>query len=1028
MSRSYAALWCKSNGSFLEGASFPGELVERAHELGLAGLAVTDRDGVYGIVPAHLKAQELGLPLLVGSQITLDDGSELMLVAQEHEGYRNLCRLITAGRLSRPKGESLVSMAQVCSHAEGLVALWGGACSSLVQADEDRFGRHAHALTRAFGDRLYGLVARHRLERETPGEARLRARAGRWRVPLVAAHEVLYHSAERQPLQDVMTCIRHGVTLASAGQLLRSNAEHALHPPADFAELFADVPGEVARTREVLERCRFSMTELRYTYPADKLVGGLTVHQQLAELTWAGAARRYPDGIDEETRHQVERELEIIQKLDYGGYFLTVYEIARFCRQQGILCQGRGSSANSAVCYCLEITAVDPVKMKLLFERFMSLERAEPPDIDLDIAHQRREEVIQYVYECYGRNHAAMVANLIRYRPRSALRDVGKALGMDALALEQLTRMLSHHDFKIPAEQLSQTGFDLSQPTHALLMRLATEILGFPRHLSIHPGGFLLGHEPVHDLVPIENGRMADRTVIQWDKNDIEALGLFKVDLLGLGALSHLDRVFKLIGEHRDVHLDMATLPADDPETYAMLHRAETIGIFQIESRAQMSMLPRTRPITYYDLVIQVSIVRPGPITGGMVHPYLRRRNGEESIEYPLEALRPILERTLGVPLFQEQVIKLAMVAADYSGGEADQLRRDMAAWKSSSKMEAHRERLIRSMVAKGIAEEFASRVFDQIRGFGEYGFPESHAASFALITYATSYLRRHYQPEFTCALLNSQPMGFYSPMTIIEDARRSGVRFEPLDVARSDWDCTMEQEAVRMGLRYVKGLDPRQGERLVECRRQRPFESLEDMAHRASLDRKAMTTLARAGALTSLGKSRRAQLWAIGSMTSTTRDCPWMNADETPSLPELDRADTIHWDCRHSSHSLVGHPMSNWRPRLQQLRLPDARTLKAYPHGAQVRYAGMVICRQRPETARGIAFFTLEDETGLVNVVVRPEIMESQAVLARTAGLLGVHGKLESRDGVIHLLARSLFSPEVSQQPVPRLASRDFH
>ncbi|MBZ0159304.1 MAG: error-prone DNA polymerase, partial [bacterium] len=855
----YTPLWCKSHFSFLEGASHPEELVEEAHRLGLKALALIDRDGVYGIVRAHVKARELGLHLLVGAQVTLADlpvrprtqtgHSILVLLAQNRDGYSNLCRLISAGRLRSPKGESSVTWNEVCQHAGGLIALWGGEQSLLTgEADPDEV---ADSLRDAFGDRLYAFLARHRQADEVRTEARLRARAARYGLSLVAATEVLYHTQARRPLQDVLTAIRHGVTVSSAGRRLKPNAEHDLKPPSDFAALFVDDPAAVARTEEVAVRCAFSLTELRYRYPSERLQDGTTSAQRLRQLTFEGAKHRYGGEVPPDVLRQLEMELHLIDALDYPGYFLTMWEIVEFCRQRGILCQGRGSAANSAVCYCLSITAIDPVRMGLLFERFISKERAEPPDIDLDIQHNRREEVIQHVYDTYGRSHAAMVANVIRYRPRSAVRDVGKALGLPETSLDRLARLLSHHG-DIEPEALRQAGLDPETPLHRHLLRLTNEILETPRHLSIHPGGFLLGHDPIWTIVPIENATMPDRTVIQWDKDDLEALSLFKVDLLGLGALSHLDLTFRLLKQHRGLELDMATIPPNDPATFEMIQRADTVGVFQIESRAQMAMLPRLQPRSFYDLVIEVSIVRPGPITGGMVHPYLRRRRGEESVLYPHPSLQPVLEKTLGVPLFQEQVMRLAMIAADYTPGEADQLRRDMAAWRGPGRIERHRERLISRMRAKGIAAEFAERVFSQIRGFGEYGFPESHAASFALIAYATAWLKRHYPAEFTCALLNAQPMGFYAPATIVEDAKRHGLIVRPVDVQTSAWDCTLEpcpqskgSFAVRMGLRYVKGFGEDDWKQIEDTRRTASFASLSDFVRRTELDKGSLTALA---------------------------------------------------------------------------------------------------------------------------------------------------------------------------------------
>jgi error-prone DNA polymerase len=793
----YAALWCKSNFSFLEGASHPDELVEEAHRLGLNSIALTDRDGVYGIVRAHLKADELGIKLIAGSQITIEDGSTIVLLAADRKGWANLCRLISAGRLSSPKGQCSVRWLEICERAHGLIALWGGEKSLLTHEPDP--AAMASLLKEAFEDRLFAMVARHLTADETREEARLKQRASRFGLPLVAANEVLFHNPARKPLQDLLTCIREKCIVKEARRRIKQNFEHFLKSPTLFEDLFSDMPEAVERTREIPQACDFNLGQIRYRYPAEQLPGGATSFEHLRALTFKGALERYSGRIPPDVERQLERELALIDELDYPGYFLTMWEVVRFCRENGILCQGRGSAANSAVCFCLGITAVDPVRMDLLFERFISRERAEPPDIDLDIEHERREEVIQHVYEKYGRERAAMVAVVIRYRPKSAVRDVGKALGIPEPSLDRLAKLLSRYD-GIPEETLAQVGLDLDDPTHRHLLDLSREILDFPRHLSIHPGGFLLGHEPVSDLVPIENGAMPERTVIQWDKDDVEALGLFKVDLLGLGALTHLHLCFDLLEKHRGVELSMATIPPNDSDTFDMIGRSETVGVFQIESRAQMAMLPRLRPRNFYDLVVEVSIVRPGPITGGMVHPYLRRRHGLEEVTYPHPCLEPVLKKTLGVPLFQEQVMKLAVVAADYTPGEADQIRRDMAAWRRAGRIERHRALLVSRMEKKGIAREFAERVFEQIRGFGEYGFPESHAASFALISYATAYLRCHYPTEFVCSLLNAQPMGFYTPATIVEDAKRMGVEVKPVDVTKSDWNCTLEDSDPSIG------------------------------------------------------------------------------------------------------------------------------------------------------------------------------------------------------------------------------------
>ncbi len=1025
----YAPLWCKSHFSFLEGASSPGALVATAHELGIGSLAMTDRDGVYGVVQAHVAAREYGLHVIIGSQITVDDGTTILLLATDRAGYSGLCRLISTGRLRSPKGESSVTWDEVRDHSDGLLALWGGEGSLL--ADRNASPRTIDETRDTFGDRLYAIVARHKQADEISRESCIREHARHHRLPIVATTEVLYDRSERRALQDVMTCIRHGVTLSTAGRLLKPNAEHALHTPESFAALYEDDPDAVARTNEISERCTFSMDELRYRYPSGRLPNGMTASDWLRKLTFEGADRRYNGNVPNEVGEQLDKELELVDKLDYTGYFLTMREIVEFCQSKDILCQGRGSAANSAVCYCLEITAVDPVRMGLLFERFISQERAEPPDIDLDIMHERREEAIQHVYEKYGRKHAAMVANLIRYRGKSAVRDVGKALGLPATAIDRMARLLSSYGGITP-EALEHAGLSPEAPAHRHLLRLATEILDAPRHLSIHPGGFLLGHEPVNELVPIENATMADRTVIQWDKYDVEALGLFKVDLLGLGALTQLDNSFRLLKSCRDVDVSMATISPDDSDTFDMICRGDTVGVFQIESRAQMAMLPRLKPRTFYDLVIEVSIVRPGPISGGMVHPYLRRRSGKERVTYPHPCLEPVLKKTLGVPLFQEQVMRLAIVAADYTPGEADQLRRDMAAWKKQGNIDGHRHWFIERMMAKDIPREFAERVFEQIRGFGDYGFPESHAASFALISYATAWMRRHYPAEFVCATLNAQPMDFYSPSTLVQDAKRKGVDMRPIDIGRSMHDCTLEPAvdgdfAVRMGLRYVKGLGAEQIQRIEDARHHGPFGSLDDVLRRVDLDERSLTMLTRAGAFDGFGIDRRAALWRVKGSVRTERSALGLpDGEPDPMLRPLTEMETSAWDYRSSGHSARAHPLSAFRDALWRQGLPDASGVARMRDGSHTRYAGLVICRQRPGTAKGVMFMTLEDETGFVNIVLWKAVYEKYRILSRTASFLGVEGTLQAQEGVVHIVAEHLWTPRVQTQP-ERPRSRDF-
>ena len=1032
MRASWVPLWVKTNGSFLEGASHPEELVRRAIELGLPAMAITDRDGVYGVVRAHVAAKELGLRLIYGAELRPSvNGTRhpVVLLAESRGGWASLCKLISAGQRRGDKGEAIVDIEEVAGAAGGIVALCPDA-EALAPLRE------------AYGRDLYALCTRHLQAGDLEHEARLRDAAAMLEVPVVAGIEVLYHDRARRPLADVLTCIRHGVTLAEAGTRIRSNDEHALPSPDQMLERFADDPTAVRRTLEVAERCRFSLDDIRYRYPGERIPQGKTELDWLEELTLRGAVGRYGDPVPEHVRAQIARELELIRDLDYGGYFLTMHEIVQYCREKSILCQGRGSAANSAVCYCLGITAIDPVRMELLFERFISRERAEPPDIDLDIEHERREEVIQHVYEKYGRRHAAMVANVIRYRARSAVRDVGKALGIPQTELDGVARMLGHYASTLDVDVFAAAGLDVSAPATQHLLRLCVEILDFPRHLSIHPGGFLLGHEPVDTIVPIEPATMENRTVIQWDKQDIEDLLLFKVDLLGLGTLTAIHGSFDLLREHEGIELEIATVPPEDPATYEMASRGDTVGVFQIESRAQMAMLPRLQPRTFYDLVIEVAIVRPGPIQGDMVHPYLRRRQAKEPVTLPHPALASVLEKTLGVPIFQEQVMKLAILVADYTPGEADRLRRDMGAWRARGRLDEHREKLTTRMTARGIPLEFAERVVSQIQGFGEYGFPESHAASFALLAYVTAWLKCHHPAVFTCAMLNAQPMGFYSPSTLVEDAKRHGVRVLPICVQKSAWNCTLEPDpvakgtrpdatpssrwALRMGLRYVKGLGERERERFLAA--PPPYSDLDHFVRSTRLNRRALAQLAEAGAFDGLGLSRRDAIWRVRSLVGHVGDS--LEAAPAPARTDfraLSGNDEIAWDYRASQHSARGHPMLRYRRALEARGLPCANEVWAEPDGKRLDYVGMVICRQRPGTATGVTFFTLEDETGFVNLVVWRDVFERYAVIGKTASPLGVTGKLQVAEGVTHLVAESLWVPDLADMDQPRPTARDF-
>ncbi len=1036
----YVPLWCKTNFSFLEGASHPEELVETAAGLGLPAIAITDRNGVYGMVRAFEAARQHGIKLITGAQVSIDDGSTVVLLAQDRAGYGRLCRLLSRGHLRNAKGTCAVSWNEVGECARGLVALWP---NDPAQASLRESG--LGTLKEAFGDRLYAVVTRHRWVDDIARERTTRQSATRFSLPLVAATEVLYHAPARRKLQDVLTCIRNGTTLREAGTKLHPNDQHDLKSPASFDTLYRLSPELVEASREVADLCRFSLGELVYTYPDEAVPDGFTTAAWLRHLTWEGARSRYHEEIPESARALLEKELALIEELGYCGYFLTMWELVRFCRENGILCQGRGSAANSVVCYCLGVTSVDPVRMNLLFERFLSRERAEPPDIDLDIEHNRREEVIQHMYRKYGRDRAAMVANVVRYRTRSAIREVGKAFGIPEIVLDHCAKLLSHWDGNLEAV-FREAGLDLPERLREHLAALTKEIVGFPRHLSIHPGGFLLGSDPVDTIVPIENATMEDRTVIQWDKTDIETMNLFKVDLLGLGALTHLDYAFRLLKSHYDTDLSLAAIPPGDTGVFDMACRADTVGVFQIESRAQMSMLPRLKPRNYYDLVIEISLVRPGPITGGMVHPYLRRRAGKEPVTYPHPSLEPVLSKTLGIPLFQEQVMKLAIVAADYTPGEADQLRRDMAAWKQRGRIELHHDRLVSRMVAKGIEPEFAERVFGQILGFGEYGFPESHAASFALIAYATAYVKHHYPVVFACALLNAWPFGFYSPATVIDDSKRHGVKFLPMDILRSEWDCTLEgaagaadpdavpgeralpDYAVRIGLRYLKGLGEGDWERIRVWRAGGRTSRLSDFTSSCRLPSDSMERLAEVGAFDCLGKERREALWGVLDQAEYSTSILVGDFQDTPSFRPLSAGEEITWDYLASDQSPRGHVMEQFRPLLARQGLPDAAEISRLEHGRKVSLVGCAICRQMPGTAAGVLFMTLEDESGFANLVVWEKVFKEYRTMILTNWLLGVTGKLQVADGVVHVIAESFWKPEFAEPPQRTgVSSHDF-
>jgi error-prone DNA polymerase len=1012
----YAELHCLSNFTFLRGASHPEELVARAAELGYTALALTDECSLAGAVRAHLAARERKLPLILGSEIRLADGPTLVLLATDRHGYGNLSELITRGRRQAKKGEYYLARRDLARGLPGCLALWRPTRDPLGQLvhTEQALLEQGHWFRRTFAGRGWLAVELFRDGHDRSHLRTLRQLGQQLDLPLVAAGDVHMHARSRRPLQDVLTAIRLGTTVQAAGYALYANGERHLRARPSLARLY---PAELLQeTLRIAGRCRFRLDELRYEYPRELVPAGETPAGYLRRLTEAGMGRRWPQGVPRKVRRQVAHELALISELGYEPYFLTVHDIVQFARRRNILCQGRGSAANSAVCFCLGITEVDPARMDMLFERFVSRERHEPPDIDVDFEHQRREEVIQYLYRKYGRQRAALAATVISYRPRSAVRDAGKALGLDPAQVERLAGTLQWWDGdRIAPARLREAGFDPVNPLIRQVLARVRELLGFPRHLSQHVGGFVIARDSLARLVPIENAAMSERTVIQWDKDDLDALGLLKVDCLALGMLSAIQQAFTLIKQVRGRALNMASVPAEDPAVYRMIQRADTLGVFQIESRAQIAMLPRLRPACFYDLVIEVAIVRPGPIQGDMVHPYLRRRRGEEPVSYPSEAVRAILERTLGVPIFQEQVIKLAMVAAGFNPGEADQLRRSMAAWRRRGGLEAFQQRLVEGMRRRGYPEQFARQIFQQILGFGEYGFPESHAASFALLAYVSAWLKCHEPAAFTCALLNSQPMGFYSPDQLLRDARRHGVAVRPVDVSASNWDCALEtgasgEPALRLGLRQVKGLSRTGASRLITARGERPFLDTQDLARRAALDRGDLGALASAGALASLAGNRHQARWAVAGvehLPPLLRDT--RVAEATPLLRPPTEGEDIVADYASQGLTLGRHPLALLRHRLQRLAVASAGQLRQRADGENVHSAGIVTCRQCPSSGSGVMFVTLEDETGSTQVIVWPQLAARQRRQLLGARLLGVTGTLQRDGEVIHLIARQL-------------------
>ena len=1032
----YAELHALSNFSFLRGASHPGELIDRARALGYRALALTDECSMAGVVRAHMRAKEAGLQFIVGAEFTFTCGMKLVALAATRRGYGQICQLITRGRRAAPKGSYRLAREDLAacirpaenSASPDCLLIWqpGEALLSEPRVTEEGAWLAAH-----YAGMLWMGVSLLRSGRDA---ALLRAAldlARRLSLRCVASGDVHMHEASRRPLQDALTAIRHRVPLRQAGRRLFPNAERHLRCRDELARLYP--PELLAESVAIAARCHFSLEELRYEYPHEIVPAGQTPTSHLRHLVEQGAAGHWPDGVPPRVRALIEKELGIIAELKYEPFFLTVYDVVHFARGRGILCQGRGSAANSIVCYCLKVTSAKPEHLDMLFERFVSKERNEPPDIDIDFEHERREEVIQYIYDKYGRERAALAATVITYGARSVVRDLVRALEIDEAQARAVTRaMRGWRGHAINPAQWSEAGADTNAPEMVRLLQLATLLVDFPRHLSQHVGGFVISEGPLSALVPVENAAMEGRTVIQWDKDDLEDLKLLKVDVLALGMLTAIRKCFGLVEGFTGRKLTLGSIPQDDPKVYDMICAADTIGVFQIESRAQMSMLPRLKPREYYDLVVEVAIVRPGPIQGDMVHPYLRRRSNAEPTTYPSEAVKDVLRRTHGVPIFQEQVMQLAIVAAGFTPGEADQLRRAMAAWKRRGGMEKFEQKLLEGMHQRGYTEEFARQIIAQIRGFSDYGFPEAHAASFALLAYASAWLKCHHPAAFTAALLNSQPMGFYQPAQLLRDARAHGVLVRPADVLASDVDCTLERgdddsPVLRLGLRCIRSLGQAARERIVAARRAAKFDSLRDLGDRAALARHDMEALAAAGALAGFDEHRHLAFWRVAGYLPPLQAAPDADEDARPMLRAPTEVEDLHADYQALGFTLGRHPLAMLRERLAGARVLTAEQLQDQPNGAAVRVAGLVITRQRPQTASGVTFVTLEDESGQVNAVVWRNLGARRNAVLVGSWLMEIRGTLQRESGVTHVVAQDLIDRSALMHRL-RFAIHEFH
>jgi error-prone DNA polymerase len=1015
---SYAELHCISNFTFLRGASHPRELVNTASELGYKAIAITDECSLAGVVKAHVAAQECSLPLIIGSEFQLND-HKLVVLVTNHQSYSELSALITLTRRRSIKGSYSLEWPDLSHNLSHCLLIW------LPSGELDADHPIGEKLSHWFMGRLW-IGVEHLLDgNETEQYYYSRNLAALWQVPMVACGDVHMHCKQRQLLQDTLTAIRFNCSVMQLGKRRFANAERRLRSLPHLKKIYP--PALLAETLAIAKRCHFSLTELRYEYPSEVVPNHLTAGEQLCYLVTEGIKKRWPNGPSEAVNQQIKYELTVISELNYESYFLTVHDLVAFARSRDIFCQGRGSAANSVVCYCLFITEVSPDQVSLLFERFISKERNEPPDIDVDFEHERREEVIQYIYKRYGRERAAIAATVITYRPRSAVRDVGKALGLDALFIEQLSQSLSWWDRRADLEKqfngqrIHTKGASDNTRLIDQFYQLLQDILGFPRHLSQHVGGFIITRGPISALVPLENASMPERTVIQWDKTDIATLGLLKIDILALGILTAIHRCFELIQQHQGINLDMQTIPRDDTPTFDMLCKADSIGVFQIESRAQMAMLPRLRPRCFYDLVIEIAIVRPGPIQGGMVHPYLKRRQGLETTSYPSPEIKAVLERTLGIPVFQEQVIRLAMVAAGFSGGEADQLRRAMASWSSkdgnNNQLTQFEQKLTTGMLAQGYSLDFAQRLFKQIQGFGVYGFPESHSASFALLAYVSAWLKCHYPAAYCCAIMNSQPMGFYSSSQLVQDAQRHNIKVSPIDVNHSDWDHKLYVDnklinpvkpMIILGFRIIKGLSYKAAKRIFYAAR--PFENLEDFASKTSLAQYDLGLLSSAGALRSLTENRRQAHWQSLAMNNQGQLLKSTSADPQINLKEPSETDNLYADYNNTGLTLGRHPMSILRDQFPVFRQCKRHSdLAELGHQRFVRMAGIVTGKQRPGTASGVVFLTLEDETGNSNIVIWKSVQQRCRQALLKAQLLMIKGVIETDGEVVHIIAQEL-------------------